>query len=111
MKSSGAAISIDELNGVLSSLKTQREIISETYNSMVKKVLENSSSCFAISGLDFTTIQSTFDSTFKAIDANFDSLITVLESDVIKNYLELISTIRRMFGQEFASKMSELLGV
>ena len=109
MASNSMAISTEELRAVLESLKQQRETISETYNSMIKKVLESSSYCFSVSGLDYSSIISAFDNTFRIIDARFESLINVLENNVIKNYSELTIAIRKMFDSEFASKISELL--
>ena len=86
----GAVITLAELNQVLSSLKNQRESIRSTYNSMVKEVLESSSYCFSVSGLDYNSILSSFDSTFKQLDSNFEALIDVLEDGVIRTYSELI---------------------
>ena len=107
----GTVITTSELKEVLNSLKTQRETIKTTYDTMVKKVLESSSSCFSVSGLDYSLIISNFDSTFETIDNNFNSLIDVLENGVIKTYSELAIAIRQMFSEEFATKMSELIGI
>ena len=109
--SGSTAISNEELKSVLSSLKTQRETIQTTYNTMIKKVLESSSSCFSVSGLDYSSIISVFDSTFKTLDNHFESLITLLENGVIKRYSELAMAIRQMFGADFAAKLSELIGL
>ena len=92
------AISTEELKVVLNSLKTQRETIQTTYNSMIKKVLESSSSCFSVSGLDYTEIISA-------------SLINLLENGVIQRYSELAMALRKMFGVDFASQLSQLMGL
>ena len=105
------AISTEELKVVLNSLKTQRETIQTTYNSMIKKVLESSSSCFSVSGLDYTEIISAFDTTFKNLDNHFDSLINLLENGVIQRYSELAMALRKMFGVDFASQLSQLMGL
>lgn len=102
------ALSIDELKSVLKSLKNEKESLSET-KKKVDKVLESSASCFAVSGLDYSTISDSFNTTFSNLDKNFDALINVLENDVIKNYAELISIIRRLFNDSFAEKMLSLL--
>ena len=107
----GSAITIEELKRVLTSLKNQREIISSEYKNNIKKVLESSSSCISVSGLDMTSVNSAFDSTFTTLDRNFDMLISVLENNVIRNYSELAEAIRRLFGAQFAAQISELLGI
>lgn len=107
----GSAITIEELNKVLTSLKKQREIISNEYKNNIRKVLETSGSCISVSGLDMTSVNSAFDSTFTTLDRNFDMLISVLENNVIKNYSELAEAIRRLFGPQFASQISDLLGI
>ncbi len=107
----GSAITIEELNRVLTSLKKQREIISNEYKNNIHKVLETSSSCISVSGLDMTSVNSAFESTFTTLDRNFDMLISVLENNVIKNYSELAEAIRRLFGPQFASQISDLLGI
>lgn len=107
----GAVITLAELNQVLSSLKNQRESIRSTYNSMVKEVLESSSYCFSVSGLDYNSILSSFDSTFKQLDSNFEALIDVLENGVIRTYSELAIAIRQMFSVDFANRMSQLIGL
>ncbi len=105
----GTAITIDELKNVLTSLKEQRDTINSTYNSMVRGVLESSSSCFSVSGLSYDNIISSFDKTFKELNSNFNTLIDVLDKNVIQNYSELAIAIKKMFGTDFAKKMSELL--
>ena len=107
----GSAITIEELNRVLTSLKNQRETISNEYQNNIKKVLESSSSCISVSGLDMTSVNSAFDSTFNTLDRNFDMLISVLENNVIKNYSELAEAIKQLFGQTFANRLAELLGI
>ena len=107
----GTAITVAELRGVVSSLKEQRESIQKTYNSMIKEVIESSSSCFSVSGLDYNSILSSFDSTFKTLDSNFEALIDILENKVIKSYSELTVAIKQMFGTDFANKMSQLIGL
>ena len=107
----GSAITIEELNKVLTSLKQQKEIISNEYKNNISKVLENSSSCISVSGLDMSSVTSAFQSTFNTLDRNFDTLINVLENNVIKNYTELAEAIRKLFGAQFASQISDLLGI
>ena len=106
-----AAITTEELKSVLSSLKTQKETISNTYNNMIVKVLDNSASCFSVSGLDYSKISEAYKETFTKLDQNFEKLIDLLENHVIKKYSELAAALRQMFDVEFASKMEELLGI
>ena len=105
------AITTEQLKTVLNSLKTQRETIRTTYDSMIKQVLDSSSSCFSVAGLDQSSVNSAFADTFKKIDTNFDALINVLENDVIKRYSELAMAIQQMFGGDFAARLSELIGI
>ena len=46
----GTAISVDELNKVLASLKQQRDIIKNEYNTNIRSIIEDSRSCISVSG-------------------------------------------------------------
>lgn len=107
----GTRISTEELKTLLSSLKEQKELINGEYKNSIRSVLESSSSCFSVSGVDYSRIISIFDDTFNSLDSNFEILINVLENNVIKNYSELAVAIKKMFDDNFANKLSELLGV
>ena len=104
-------ISTEELKAVLSSLKNQRDLINSEYNNSIRNVLEKSMGCIQVSGLDYLTIISVFDDTFHSLENNFDRLIDVLENDVIKNYSELAVALKKMFGSDFASRLTELLNI
>lgn len=104
-------ITVSELNQVLSSLKQQQSELSTVYNSNIKKVLESSSSCLMVAGLNYDEILSSFSTTFTNLDTAFTNLINVLQNDVIKNYSETALVIRQMFNNEFASQLSELLNI
>ena len=105
-----SSLSISELKKVLDSLKEQKEAINNT-KVTVDKVLESSASCFAVSGLDYSAISNSFNTTFKSLDNRFDALINALENGVIKNYSELISIIRKVFNKSLADKISSLLEI
>lgn len=107
----GSAITTQELKAVLNSLKTQQENIRNEYKNRIKSVLDSSSSCFSVAGLNYSTIIETFDDTFETLDKNFENLIYILENKVIKNYTELVAAIRQMFGKSFADKLVQLLGM
>ena len=107
----GNAITTAELKKVLSSLKTQRELMNNEYKNNIKRVLDSSSQCFQVAGLNYTSIIETFDDTFGTLDKNFENLINALENNVIKNYSELVAAIRQMFGKSFADKLTNLLGI
>ena len=107
----GNAITTAELKRVLSSLKTQRDSIYNEYKNNIKRVLNSSSECFKVAGLNYSNIIETFDDTFQTLDKNFENLIDALENNVIKNYSELVIAIRQMFGKNFADKLTDLLGI
>ena len=111
MAKDGITITTAELKRVVSSLKSERDLIQNTYKSQIKSVLESSETCFKVAGLDYTSIINTFDSTFSMLYNRFNSLIEVLENNVIRNYDELSSALIQMFGQNFASQLSSLLGI
>lgn len=104
-------ISIDELKRVLASLKEQRDTINSTYNNSIKRVLESSTGCFTVSGLNNEVIITSFDNTFKKLNDNFNGLINVLENNVINTYSELTIAIRQLFGEQFANKLIDLLEI
>ncbi|MBP5678234.1 MAG: hypothetical protein J6X28_00200 [Bacilli bacterium] len=107
----GQAITLAELQNVLASLKTQRDTMNTTYKTSIKQVLDSSTECFSVAGLDYSTIMAAFNDTFNTLDKNYDGLINVLENSVIKDYSELTTAIRKMFGDNFGARLSELLGV
>ena len=109
MNDYGVKITTEELKIVVDSLKKQRDTLNDLYRTSIKSVLDKSSSCFAIAGLDNSTITDSFNSTFVNIDKNLSGLINLLENNVIKSYSELSFAIKRMFTDDFASKLSELL--
>lgn len=109
MANYSTSITIDELKAVLSSLKTQRDSINNTYTNDIKKVLESSDTCLKVAGLDTTAINNSISNTFKNLDSYFNGLIDVLENDIILNYSELTEALRQMFGSDFAAQMASLL--
>ena len=111
MQDNKSSISVEELRKVVEALKLQRDTINSTYNNSIRKVLESSGDCFAVSGLNNDTIIAAFNDTFTNLNKSFDSLIDVLENNVIKSYSELAAAIRQMFGREFASQLIDLLGI
>ena len=107
----GIAISIDELKSISKSLQSQKDTIYGTYTSKVVPVLESTRACFKISGLDFSNIESAFKNTFTTLNTNFESLINVLNNNIIAGYSDVSVSIRQMFNQDFASRLNELLNI
>lgn len=110
MEGNKTAITVAELKTVLNSLKEQQESMQSTYNSLIKPVLDSSSQCFQVAGLDYTEIESIFNKTFSSVDNKFASLINVLENDVIGKYSELALALKKLFGNDFATQLNDLLG-
>lgn len=111
MANDQTSITLEEIKTVLNTLKQQRDIINNSYNQDIKKVLESSNSCLQVAGLDTSQINQTIGDTFKSINENMNGLVGVLENDVIKNYAEVATTLKQMFGSNFAAKLSELLNL
>ncbi len=101
-------VTIEELRRVLSSLETQKDIIHDTYYNKIKAALESSKDCFRISGLDFATIEQTYDNNFRKIDLEMQKLIAQLNTAISK-YSELTVVIKQLFNKDFASQLSQLL--
>lgn len=104
-------ITTEELKVVLESLKKQRDQISNIYSSQIKKVLENSSSCFTVAGMDTEMISKSIASTFKNINTNLSALIDLLENGVISKYSELSYAIQKMFTNDVTNRLYDLLGI
>ena len=107
----GSAITASELKIVLNSLKNQRDIIYKTYNGEIKNVLDSSQGCLTVSGVDYNSMIESFSSTFRTLDKHFDSLITMLEKNVIQNYSELSLALKKLFNNDLAARLNELLGL
>lgn len=105
----GVKITTEELKVVAESLKKQRDTLNDIYKTQIQKVLEQSSSCFSVAGLDTTSINSSFEQTFKGINTNLTTLIDLLENKVIKSYSELSYAIQQMFTADFGAKLNEIL--
>ena len=104
-------ITIVELKSVLNSLKNQQETMNSTYNTLIKPVLDSSSQCFQVAGLDYSEIQTIFSKTFSSVDNKFYNLINVLENDVIGKYSELALALKKLFGNDFATQLNDLIGI
>ena len=92
--SSGVKITTEELKTVATSLKRQRDILNDIYKTQIQKVLDQSSSCFVVAGLDTTEINKAFAETFRGLNTNLTSLIDLLENKVITSYSELSYAIQ-----------------
>ncbi len=110
MDNSKIQVSIVDLKNVLTSLKKQRDILNNEYKGSISSVLDSSQSCLGVAGLNTAVIKESFNNVFKNINTSLDALINVLENNVIKNYSELAEAIRKLFNNDFASKMNDLLG-
>jgi hypothetical protein len=104
-------IRFDEVGKILESLKQQKETINKVYNTKIIKVLESSQQCFQVANLNYAEINETIAKTFNSLDKKYYNLIDVLENNVLRGYTEVVLAIQQMFNSEFASQMSELLGV
>ncbi len=105
-----SAISLEELKQVSKALQSQKDTIYSLYKKNIVSVLESSRSCFKVAGVDFTNIENTFRSIYTELNRNYESLINVLNNNVIAGYSEVSETIKRMFNKEFATKLNEILG-
>ena len=64
-----------------------------------------------VSGIDYSQIESIFSSTYTQLNKDYEELINVLNNTVIANYTELAEAIRKMFNQDFATKLNGILGL
>ena len=71
--------------------------------------MESSNEFFQISGVDFSGIESTFNSTFTKVDTEMDTLITKL-NEVLNSYSELRDVLQKLFNTDLAKQLSDILG-
>ena len=101
-------VTINELRKVSSSLNTQRETIYNTYNNQIRSVLTSSNDFFQVSGVDFSSIESTFRQTFAKVNSEMNSLIEKLDS-TINNYEQLTNILKQLFNKQLLSELNNLL--
>ena len=106
-----AAISLAELKEVSKSLQSQKDTIHSLYNNNIVSILESTRSCFKVAGIDYSSIENSFRSTYNELDKRYEELINVLNNSVIARYSELSAVIVQMFNTDFASRLNELLGL
>ncbi len=106
-----SAISLDQLKTVANSLEEQRQAIYNTYNQKVKKVLTSSQQCFQVAGLDFSQIESSFNTTFNTVNTNLQGLVLLLNNDVIRNYSEVSEALKKLFNTDLAKQLESLLSI
>ena len=104
-------VDLDELKEVANEIKTRKEAISSIYNSKIKPALKNSEEAIVASGLNFSDFTETFNTIFASLDGRLNNLVDVLDKKIIPNYSELSLNISNAFNNEFASEMSNILGM
>ena len=110
MATDRSKVTVDELKKVSQSLNIQKETIYNTYKTQVKSVLSSSNDFFQISGVDFSNIESSFDTTFNKVNTELESLINKLDA-TITSYAELTSVLQQLFNSDLASQLSNLLNI
>ena len=111
MASDKASISLSELKTIAKSLEAEREQIYSTYKNKVLPVLESSDKCFYVAGLRTQDIISSFNTIFEGVNTRLTNLVNVLNDNVISQYTEVSMTITKLFNNDFASKLYELLNI
>ena len=106
-----SSISIEEVKVVLNNLKAQNELIKNTFKNEIVNVLQLSESCLSVAGLDYSKIYDSLNETFTKVDERFINLINALDGVVIKNYNQTSDTVSKMFNNDFANQLSDLLDV
>ena len=111
MNDNSIKISTEDLKAVSASLKSQRDTLTGIYKSEILPTMNKSASCFAVAGLNTSDISEAFKKTFNNIETNLNALIDLLDNNIIKSYSELSYAIQRMFTDDFANQLSELIGL
>ncbi len=104
-------LSISDLRQIAKSLESERNTLYSTYKNKIVPVLESTSSCFQVAGLDTTEIINSFNSIFNTLNDRLFSLINVLNTNVINNYNDMLLAIREMFNNDCAAKLKDLLSL
>ena len=106
-----SVISVEDVKDVLSKLKTQREVLNNTFKNEIENVLHSSQLCFSIAGVDYSAVYDSFNRTFTQLDNRFESLIKVLDNGVIDKYSDLINAVNKMFNKDFGNQINYLLEI
>ena len=104
-------ISLDALKGIASSLQSQKDQISQSFNGDILPAIKASADCFKVSGLNLNEIVSSFSTTFNNVNSNLNDLINILNNTVIKNYSDTADAIRQNFNVTFANQLRSILNL
>ena len=104
-------VRIDELEMAANDIKNKRDMILSIYETVIKKVLYQSEDYFVKSNQNYNDVENTFKDLFSKFDLSVTELTDLLTNKIIPNYQDLIISIRRSFNKQFASEMTELLGL
>ena len=103
-------VNIDELKTIATTLKAKNEELYSLYKGEFSSILEDSKSCIKVSGLDFGSMQSSFNTLFTNLNTQLTNLSEVLTNKVIPNYENGAESLKNMFNSDFASAMQDILG-
>ena len=111
MASTKSYISLDSLKEISSSLQSQKDQISQSFNGEILPAIKASADCFKVSGLNMNEIITSFSSTFNNVNSSINDLVNILNNTVIKNYSDTAYAIRQNFNVTFANRLREILNL
>ena len=110
-KSGSAYIDSEELKTIASDMKTKINNIMENYQNQASSAITLGQEAIQISGLDITQINDSFNKIFTNLSTRINSLADFLVNNVANEYDETSVSIINTFNNDFASSLSNLLGI
>lgn len=102
-------VNLIELNNAANELKRQSSQILSTFSTKILPIIESSKQYFMVSGIDYSTITSSFTRIYSKLNSRSEALSDLITNKVIPQYTELSSNINKMFNNEFVSEIQQLL--
>lgn len=104
-------INSDELTALANSLKAKSENILSTYKGDCAQAIEMSSDCLQLSGLNTTEFFQALEKIYTQVNERIATFADFLTNVVVAEYNAVSEAITNSFNIEFASEISNLLGI
>lgn len=102
-------VNVNGIIDVAKSIDNKRNDIMSLYNNDILSVLNQSSECFKVAGMDYDGVKKSFASVFNTLDERIKTLTSLLTDTIIPKYQNTSNVISSMFNEQFAVEMNEII--
>lgn len=111
MANDRSIVNKDGIIQIAQNIDSRRQDIMDVYKSKILPILQSSSECLSVSGLDYEDVIKSFDNVFNSLDTQITDLYRALTDKIIPSYENSSNIIRQLFNSEFAEELSKILSI